>query len=88
MIRAPAISIIVPCYNHGRYLGDALDSVLQQTFRDWECIVVNDGSGDDTSAVAIEFARRDDRVRYLEQGHRGPAAARNLGLADAAGGED
>jgi hypothetical protein len=81
----PAISVIIPCCNHGRYLGEAIQSVSAQTFTDWECIVVNDGSVDNTKAVALSFAHGDGRVRYYEQTHKGPSAARNLGLDHAMG---
>ena len=48
---APCISIIVPCYNQSQYLDECLQSVLDQTFKDWECIIVNDGSPDDTKGL-------------------------------------
>lgn len=83
---SPSVSIIVPCYNQGRYLGDALDSVLAQTHRDWECIIVNDGSDDDTHQVALAYVSRDPRFRYIEQQNRGLSGARNRGLCEIRGG--
>ena len=58
---SPALSIIVPCYNLGQYLPEALDSILHQSFRDWECILVNDGSTDDTAAIAARYQAADAR---------------------------
>jgi len=82
---APTVSVIVPCYNQGRYLADALSSVLTQTYRNWECIIVNDGSTDNTRQVALDFVSRDSRFRYLEQRNRGLAGARNRGLREMRG---
>lgn len=71
------ISIGIPAYNAERYLGSTLDSVLAQTFREWECIVVNDGSRDSTAKIAQRYAEKDSRIRYLTQENSGVAAARN-----------
>jgi glycosyltransferase involved in cell wall biosynthesis len=81
----PLISVIVPCYRLARYLPEAVGSLIEQTHKHWECIVVNDGSPDDTREVAAELARRDARVRYIEQPNRGQSSARNRGLAEARG---
>lgn len=70
------VSVIIPCYNQARFLGEAIDSVLAQTFRNYEIIVVDDGSTDDTRLTAESF----DQVRYLRQINRGLASARNVGL--------
>lgn len=78
---APKVSVIVPCYNLGSYLGEALDSVLAQTFPDWECIVVDDGSTDQTAAVAARYAEKDARFRVLSLKNGGVARARNEGVA-------
>jgi len=77
----PTVSVIIPCYNQGHYLPDALDSVLAQTYPDWEAIVVDDGSTDNTAAVVAGYAERDPRMRYVHQDNAGPAAARNRGLS-------
>ena len=55
------VSIIVPCYKLGKYLPEALDSVLAQDYPDWECIIVNDGSPDDTQAVAESYVKKEAR---------------------------
>ena len=79
------ISIIMPCYNSEKYLGSCLDSVLAQTFEDFEVILVDDGSRDDTLKIAQDYARRDPRVHVLAKENGGVAAARNLGLEHARG---
>ena len=80
------LSVIIPCYNAGKYLAPCLSSVLSQGMADFEVILVDDGSSDGTLAEAERFARRDARVRVLTQENAGVSAARNCGL-DAAKGE-
>lgn len=77
------VSIIIPAYNQAHYLGRAIQSALAQTHSDLEVIVVDDGSTDDTAAVAQGFA--DPRLRYVYQVNRGLSAARNTGLRHASG---
>lgn len=79
------ISIIVPCYNQGQYLAEALDSVLAQTNTNWECIIVNDGSSDSTDSVAQNYLRKDSRFKYLYQENSGLSAARNAGIKNTSG---
>ena len=79
------ISIIIPCYNSEKYLGACMDSVLAQTFADFEAILIDDGSKDGTLAVAQRYAQKDPRVRVLVKENGGVAAARNLGLDHAQG---
>jgi glycosyltransferase involved in cell wall biosynthesis len=79
------VSIVVPAYNYARFLPDALDSVLAQTFADWECLIVDDGSTDETPAVAQRYVARDARFRYVRQDNRGLPAARNLGIRETGG---
>lgn len=76
----PRVSIIIPAYNYARYLGDALESVLSQTFDLWECVVADDASTDDTVAVAESYAARDRRIRVLRLPHGGVSAARNAAI--------
>ena len=75
------VSIIVPCYNHAEFLDEALHSVLNQTYENWECIVVNDGSPDNTKEVATKWCERDKRFQYLEKKNGGLSSARNAGIA-------
>jgi len=81
----PLISVVVPCYNQARFLAEALESIRAQTLEDWECIIVNDGSTDDTAAVAARFVSADARFRYLFQTNRGLSGARNTGIRSASG---
>jgi glycosyltransferase involved in cell wall biosynthesis len=79
------VSVVVPCYNQARFLGEALESVLSQGYTDFEIIVVDDGSKDGTQEVAAGYAKENSRVRLISQENRGLAAARNRGLAEARG---
>lgn len=81
----PMVSVIVPCYNQSRFLPATVDTVLSQTWEDWECILVNDGSTDDTAEVARGFAERDKRILYVEQENRGLSGARNRGIDECTG---
>ena len=74
MEQAPLISIIMPVYNA------AVESVLRQSFADFELLLVDDGSTDGSAALAHELAKKDGRIRVLEQPNAGICAARNLGL--------
>lgn len=79
-------SIIVPIYNANEYLRECLDSVLSQTFDDWECVCVDDASDDTSPFVLDEYAERDSRFRIIHQRHAGVGMARNVGI-DAANGD-
>lgn len=79
------VSVIIPCYNAERYLGECLASVLAQSMGDFEVLVIDDGSTDGSLAVAREAAKTDDRVRVFHQENRGVCAARNRGLEEARG---
>jgi glycosyltransferase involved in cell wall biosynthesis len=81
----PVVTVIIPTYNYAHFLGQAIESVQAQTFQDWECIVVDDGSVDNTSEVVARHAQADKRIRYVHQANRGLAAARNTGLELATG---
>lgn len=71
------VSVIIPCYEQGCYLAETLDSVLNQTYPNWECIVVNDGSTDNTQEIASNYCKKDNRFIYIEQPNLGQSAARN-----------
>ncbi len=77
----PRISVVIPSYNGGRFLREAIESVLHQTAPAAEIVVVNDGSTDDTAAVARSY----EPVRYIEQRNQGAPAARNTGMASSTG---
>jgi glycosyltransferase involved in cell wall biosynthesis len=76
----PLVSVIVPAYNYGHLIRETLDSLAAQTYGAWECVVVDDGSTDDTQAVVEAYAARDARVRYVRQANARQAAARNNGI--------
>lgn len=76
----PKVSIVVPCFKKARYLTEALDSLLAQTFTNWECAIVNDGSPDNTEEIALKYCERDSRFRYLCQLNQGVSSARNNGI--------
>lgn len=78
----PKVSVIIPAYNHAVYLPDAIDSVLGQTYRDVEILVIDDGSTDDTRRVAAAYG---DAIIYIYQENRGLSAARNTGIDSATG---
>ena len=78
-------SVIIPVYNVEKYLRACLDSVLNQTFSDWEAVCVNDGSTDGSAAILREYAAKDNRFLVVEQPNAGLSAARNTGLKHAVG---
>jgi len=79
------VSIIVPCFNQAQYLDEALLSVLDQTYENWECIIVNDGSPDNTEAIAQKWVKKDSRFNYLYKTNGGVSSSRNLALQRAKG---
>jgi glycosyltransferase involved in cell wall biosynthesis len=74
------VSIIVPCYNQSIYLDEALQSVLEQTYNDWECIIVDDGSTDNTKQIAANWIEKDNRFIYHYKENQGLCSARNTGI--------
>src|ERR671911_2120937 len=78
---AGLVSVVIPCYNQAHFLGEAIESVLAQSYPRFEIIVVDDGSTDDTSKVAARYPG----VRYVYQNNQGVSAARNSGLARSEG---
>lgn len=74
------ISVIIPAYNYGNFIGDCLDSVLAQTFKNWECIVVDNGSTDNTSSLVKNYINKDSRIKYHYTDQKGVSLARNIGV--------
>ena len=85
MKRNPEISIIVPVYNAEKYLDGCMRSILSQTFSDYEVILVNDGSTDNSAAICQKYRDADSRVTYLEKENGGAGSARNAGIKAAKG---
>lgn len=81
----PAISIIVPVYNKAKYLKRCFDSVLYQTFKDFELILVNDGSQDNSLDICKYYEQLDNRVRVIDTPNRGSSSARNTGYSESTG---
>lgn len=81
----PRVSVLIPAYNAGKYIAECLESVLAQDFQDWEAIVINDGSKDNTEEICREYARRDARIRLLSQENAGLAETRNRLIENAFG---
>lgn len=79
------VSIIVPCYNYAHFLSEALESVLAQTYANWECIVINDGSPDNTEEVALKYCTKDSRFKYFYKENGGHSSARNYGISQSSG---
>jgi len=82
---APFFSVVVPAYNAQDTLAETLDSLLRQTFEDWECLVVDDGSTDGTFDLASSIALDDARIRVIHQDNRGTGGAYNTGVGSACG---
>ena len=81
----PAVSVVIPVYNVEAYLRECLDSVIGQTLRDIEIVCIIDGSTDGSGIISAEYARRDPRIRVMEQANAGQSAARNRGVSAARG---
>ena len=83
--RVPKVSVIIPAYNVDRFIGRAIESLQNQTMRNFELIVVDDGSTDRTGQVADRMAERDIRIDVIHTENQGAAAARNVALDRARG---
>lgn len=82
---APKISLIIPVYNTEKFLTEALKSVENQTFKDFEAIIINDGSTDNSGKIIDSFAARNKSFRVINQDNKGLSAARNAGIKAATG---
>lgn len=81
----PSVSVITPAWNAGEFIRETIESVRAQTFTDWELVIVDDGSTDDTVAIVESYRALDPRVRLVRQPNSGPSTARNHGMRVAAG---
>lgn len=79
------ISIICPNYNKGLFIGETIESVLASSYADWELIIIDDGSTDDSLRIIQDFASKDQRIKYHQQSNQGGAVARNMGMTMATG---
>lgn len=84
-MKNPLVSVIVPCYNQAQYLDECLQSVLEQTYENWECIIVNDESPDNTEKIVKQWLNRDLRFKYVFKENGGLSSARNSGISIARG---
>ncbi|MCO6494371.1 MAG: glycosyltransferase family 2 protein [Bacteroidetes bacterium] len=81
----PLVSIITPAYNAEKYIAETIESVLQQTFSDWEMLITDDGSTDNTALIIKQYAEKDSRIIYLYQENGKQGKARNLAIKNAKG---
>ena len=81
----PEISVIVPVYNVEKYLVQCIESIKMQTFENWELILVDDGSQDNSGMICDEYAQKDNRIKVVHQKNRGVSTARNSGVKFATG---
>lgn len=79
------VSIIIPCFNSELYLEETLECLQKQSFKDWECVIVNNGSTDQTEEIGKKYAEKDDRFRVVSKIHGGISSGRNLGISQAKG---
>ncbi len=83
--RPGLVTVIIASHNYAHFIAQTLDSVLAQTYPDWECVVVDDGSIDNTREVVARYAEADQRIHYIWQENQGLAGARNRGIAKSSG---
>lgn len=79
------VSVIVPCFDQEAYLAECLDSVLAQTYTNWECIIINDGSIDNSETIAKSYVKKDGRFKYIYQENQGVVVARNNAIRQSTG---
>lgn len=85
MKKSPLVSVIIPCHNYGKYLPESINSVLNQTYKDIEIVIINDGSTDNSEAVAGKLQKIHANIRYIHQRNRGIVETRNRCLKEAIG---
>ena len=78
--RSPKVSVIIPCYNQAAFLKETVKSVINQSYTNWECIIVNDGSTDNSQEVINELCKIDSRIKCHIQQNKGLSASRNVGM--------
>lgn len=83
--KLPIVSIIIPLYNAQKYINECIQSILTQTFENWELILVDDGSTDDTLSICRSFEKKDCRIKVIHQENAGVSVARNTGIKAAEG---
>lgn len=81
----PLVSIIIPCYNSGKYIAETLANVLLQTYTNFECIIIDDGSTDNSKLIINQYLEKDSRFKYLHQKNEGLSSARNSGIKSSKG---
>jgi len=81
----PLVSVIVAAYNYARFIGQMLENLRAQTYHNWECVIVDDGSTDDTEAVVKSYAKLDPRIKFIRQSNQRQGAARNTGIENSTG---
>ena len=84
-MNTPKISVIVPVYNVEQYLPRCIESILAQTYNDFELLLINDGSSDNSGNICDEYAKNNSRVRVFHKENGGVSSARNMGLDNAQG---
>lgn len=85
MLDQPLVSIITPCFNNAAYIEETLKAIIMQDYQNWECIVIDDGSTDQSAKLIQEIAQKEPRIKYLYQANSGAAAARNNGIKNSKG---
>ncbi len=83
--KEPLVSVIIPCYNSEKYISETLDSVINQAYKNWECIVVDDHSTDNSIDIVQEYCKKHDNIKSLTNPKKGAPAARNFGLENVRG---
>ena len=85
MLENELISIVIPIYNVENYLRQCLDSIVAQTYQNFECLLINDDSPDHSADICREYVSKDSRFRYFEKENGGVSSARNLGIEHSKG---